>query len=75
MSWRIDPGGGPTQGVEAQTLANSYMAIENDLAILPVINRVDLPPGEPEKVRASRPKARRAATDAVTLRARRELCQ
>ena len=32
-----------TQGVEAQTLANSYMAIENDLAILPVINKVDLP--------------------------------
>ncbi|HKB80126.1 MAG TPA: translation elongation factor 4 [Thermoanaerobaculia bacterium] len=40
-----------TQGVEAQTLANSYMAIENDLAIFPVINKVDLPSAEPERVR------------------------
>src|SRR5713101_7123404 len=40
-----------TQGVEAQTLANSYLAIENDLAIVTVINKVDLPSAEPEKVR------------------------
>jgi len=40
-----------TQGVEAQTLANSYLAIGNDLAILPVINKVDLPSAEPERVR------------------------
>jgi GTP-binding protein LepA len=40
-----------TQGVEAQTLANSYMAIENNLDILTVINKVDLPSAEPEKVR------------------------
>jgi GTP-binding protein LepA len=40
-----------TQGVEAQTLANSYLAIANDLAILPVINKVDLPSAEPERVR------------------------
>src|SRR5207302_4356158 len=40
-----------TQSVEAQTLANSYMAINNNLAILPVINKVDLPSAEPEKVR------------------------
>jgi GTP-binding protein LepA len=40
-----------TQGVEAQTLANSYLAIENDLAILPVINKVDLPSADPERVR------------------------
>jgi GTP-binding protein LepA len=40
-----------TQGVEAQTLANSYLAIDNDLAILPVINKVDLPSAEPERVR------------------------
>src|ERR1051325_196345 len=39
-----------TQGVEAQTLANSYLAIENDLAILTVINKVDLPSAEPERV-------------------------
>ncbi|HEX9161954.1 MAG TPA: translation elongation factor 4 [Thermoanaerobaculia bacterium] len=40
-----------TQGVEAQTLANSYLAINNNLAILPVINKVDLPSAEPERVR------------------------
>jgi len=40
-----------TQGVEAQTLANSYLAIENDLDILTVINKVDLPSAEPERVR------------------------
>src|SRR5438045_2262198 len=40
-----------TQGVEAQTLVNSYLAIENDLDILTVINKVDLPSAEPERVR------------------------
>src|SRR5215212_2955264 len=40
-----------TQGVEAQTLANSYLAIDNDLAVLPVINKIDLPSAEPERVR------------------------
>jgi GTP-binding protein LepA len=40
-----------TQGVEAQTLANSYLAINADLSILPVINKVDLPSAEPERVR------------------------
>jgi GTP-binding protein LepA len=40
-----------TQGVEAQTLANSYLAIENDLDIITVINKVDLPSAEPERVR------------------------
>src|SRR5205814_8043330 len=40
-----------TQGVEAQTLANSYLAINNNLDILTVINKVDLPSAEPEKVR------------------------
>jgi GTP-binding protein LepA len=40
-----------TQGVEAQTLANSYLAINNNLDVLTVINKVDLPSAEPERVR------------------------
>ena len=40
-----------TQGVEAQTLANVYMALEHDLEIIPVINKIDLPSAEPEKVK------------------------
>jgi GTP-binding protein LepA len=40
------------QGVEAQTLANVYQSIEHDHEIIPVINKVDLPSAEPEKVRA-----------------------
>ena len=41
-----------TQGVEAQTLANAYLAIDNDLEILPVINKIDLPSANVERVRA-----------------------
>jgi GTP-binding protein LepA len=40
-----------TQGVEAQTVANAYLAVENDLAIIPVINKIDLPSADPEKTR------------------------
>src|SRR4030066_1197770 len=40
-----------TQGVEAQTLANAYLAVEHDLEIIPVINKIDLPGSEPEKVK------------------------
>ncbi|MBR2967524.1 MAG: translation elongation factor 4 [Clostridia bacterium] len=40
-----------TQGVEAQTLANVYLAIDNDLTVLPVINKVDLPSANPEAVK------------------------
>ncbi len=39
-----------TQGVEAQTLANVYLAIDNGLEVLPVINKVDLPSAEPDRV-------------------------
>lgn len=38
------------QGVEAQTIANVYLAMENDLTLIPVINKIDLPAAEPERV-------------------------
>jgi GTP-binding protein LepA len=39
------------QGVEAQTLANAYLAVEHDLEIIPVINKIDLPSAQPEETR------------------------
>ncbi len=39
-----------SQGVEAQTLANAYLAVDNNLALIPVINKIDLPGAEPDRV-------------------------
>src|SRR3954447_22841461 len=49
-----------SQGVEAQTLANAYLAVENSLEIIPVINKIDLPSAQPDE-------ARRQITDIIGL--------
>jgi GTP-binding protein LepA len=49
-----------SQGVEAQTLANAYLAVENNLEIIPVINKIDLPSAQPDE-------ARRQITDIIGL--------
>ena len=57
------------QGVEAQTVANTYLAIENGLELIPVINKVDLPGAEPERVARGdrRPDRRRPRGSAADL--------
>src|SRR5262249_23382299 len=55
VSRALEPGEGAVmvvegaQGIEAQTLANLYLAMENDLTIIPVLNKIDLPAADPEK--------------------------
>ncbi len=55
------------QGVEAQTIANAYLAIEQDLVIIPVINKVDLPSAEPERVKGELESALGIDPDEVLL--------
>ena len=68
------------QGVEAQTIANVYLALDNDLELIPVINKIDLPAAEPERVAEEIEEAIGIdATDAILTSAKagigiRELC-
>jgi len=58
------------QGVEAQTLANLYLALENDLAIIPIINKIDLPSADPERVMEELIEIGLEGTDAVPVSAK-----
>ena len=56
-----------SQGVEAQTVANLYLAVENNLEIIPVINKIDLPHADPEKVKHQIHKALGIAENEIVL--------
>ncbi len=56
-----------TQGIEAQTLANAYLAVENNLTIIPVINKIDLPAANPERVKEEINKAFGISPEEVLL--------
>ena len=58
------------QGVEAQTLANCYTAIEMDLEVVPVLNKIDLPAADPDRARRNRRHVGIDATDAVRCSAK-----
>ena len=61
-----------TQGIEAQTLANLYLAIEADLALIPVINKIDLPSADPEKVSTEIEDVIGVARDTIVLASAKE---
>lgn len=58
------------QGVEAQTLANLYLALEHDLSVIPVINKIDLPNADPDRVRAELEEIGLESHDAVLVSAK-----
>src|SRR3954468_14659985 len=61
-----------TQGIEAQTLANTYLALEHDLALVPVINKIDLPAAQPDVVKEEIERVIGLPSDEVILASAKE---